>query len=100
MFMRKAVFCASIALSAIAMPAVAQVSMGIEIAPPPPRYEVVPAPREGYVWGPGYWRYENERHVWAPGQWQTARPGSVWVADHWESRDGRNFFIAGHWDRR
>ena len=99
MFMRKALLCASIALCTIAMPAAAQVSFSIEMAPPAPRYEVVPAPREGYAWAPGVWRYEEQRPVWAPGKWQEARPGSYWVADRWEARDGRHYYEPGRWER-
>ena len=38
-------------------PASAQVSFSLSVGTPPPpmRYEVVPAPRPGYVWAPGYW---------------------------------------------
>ena len=30
-------------------------------APPPPRFERRPAPRDGYVWGPGYWAWRPRR---------------------------------------
>src|SRR5258708_29078507 len=79
MFIRKAMLFASFALCAIAVPAGAQVGIGfsIGVAPPPPRYEVVPAPREGYYWAPGYWRWGEPRRspVWVEGSWGAARPG-------------------------
>jgi hypothetical protein len=58
------------------MPADAQVGVDISIGTPPlaPIYEVVPAPRVGYVW--------------APGRWIAARNGQHWVADHWVHVDG------------
>ena len=50
---------ALVALSALAMPAHAGVSVNVEIgvplAPPALVYERVPPPRVGYVWAPGYW---------------------------------------------
>src|SRR4029450_11502978 len=36
-------------------PANAQVNITFGSPPPPPRYEVVPAPRAGYVWAPGHY---------------------------------------------
>ena len=48
--------------------AMAQNQLGVSIvvgnAPPPPRFESVPAPRAGYVWAPGYWNWDGQRHVW------------------------------------
>ena len=81
----------------------AQVSVGggITIAPPPPRYEVVPAPRRGWVWIPGYWRWEPywHRHVWVPGTWVAARPGFRWYPGVW-IRHGPNWYWRdGYWGR-
>ena len=90
---------ALIALTPVAMRAAAQVNINIDIgaAPPAARYEAVPAPRPGYAWAPGYWRWEGQRHVWTQGRWLQERPGSYWVADRWEGRDGRHYYERGHW---
>src|SRR5262249_21456001 len=71
---------------AIVSPAAAQASLNISIGPPPPApvYEAVPAPRAGYVWAPGYYRYEGSRYVWTTGRWMAERPGYRWVPDRWE----------------
>ena len=55
---------------AMVTPAAAEVDLSVTIGtpPPPPRYEVIPAPRAGYVWAPGYWRWEGHRHAWMPGR--------------------------------
>lgn len=97
--MRKVLLCALIALSPAAMPAAAElnVSINLGVATPAPRYEVIPAPRSGYSWAPGYWQWEGERHVWAQGHWIEARSGSYWVADRWDARDGRHYYAPGHW---
>jgi WXXGXW repeat (2 copies) len=99
MFMRKVVVCTAIALSSIALPAAAQTVISIGVAPPAPRYEVVPAPRAGYVWGPGYWNYQNQKHVWTEGKWQEERRGSTWVANSWVEKDGRYSLEGGRWER-
>ncbi len=44
-------------------------------APPPVRYEVVPAMRVGYVWERGHWRWDHGRYVWIGGHWETERVG-------------------------
>ena len=75
MFMRNLLLCTMVATGSLTLPAAAQVNINIEIgvAPPPPRYEIVPAPRMGYNWAPGYWQWEGQRHVWASGRWMEAR---------------------------
>ena len=93
---------AAIFAPAAITPAAAQVGVNISIGTPPPApiYEAVPAPRIGYVWAPGFWRWEHERHVWAPGHWIEGRPGHRWVADHWvEGPHGGWHHETGHWDR-
>ncbi len=55
-------------------------------APPAVRYEAVPAPRVGYVWDHGHWRWDHGRYVWAAGHWQAERVGYHWVPGHWVAR--------------
>ena len=71
----------------------------VAIAPPAPIVETVPAPRYGYTWAPGYWRWSGHRHVWAHGYWVRAYPGRHWVAHHWERRGGGWYFVNGYWVR-
>ena len=77
----------------------APVGIDIRIGPPPPRVEVVPAPRRGYVWVPGYWGWRGNRHYWVGGTWVRERrgyayahPGWVQEGDHWR-------FNRGGWNR-
>jgi hypothetical protein len=83
-------------------PADAQVSITFG-APPPPRYEVAPAPRTGYVWAPGHYQLVNDQYVWVPGQWMTARPGYRYVPSNWERAyvSGREQwrYVPSRWDR-
>ncbi|QNK00660.1 YXWGXW repeat-containing protein [Dyella telluris] len=65
------------------------VSVAVGVAPPPPRVEEVPPPRAGYVWSPGYWRWDGRQHLWVTGSWVRVRPGYVYRPGHWEhARDG------------
>ena len=78
----------AIVAPALLSPAAAQINITLG-APPAPQYELVPAPRPGYAWAPGYWNLENNQHVWAPGRWMEARADQHWTADRWESyREG------------
>jgi len=75
MAMRNRILLAAIAVSAAmaSLPVAARAIIDIEIAPPAPRVEVVPPPRVGYAWTPGYWRWNGRRHVWINGVWVPAR---------------------------
>lgn len=68
-------------------------------APPPPRYEVVPAPRRGMVWVPGHWEWRGHRHVWMSGYWTKMRPGYHYRPAQWHEREGRWYMQPGGWDR-
>jgi hypothetical protein len=68
-------------------------------APPPPRDEVVPAPRHGYVWAAGHWEWKHNRHTWVPGSWIRARKGYVYHAPTWEERNGSWHMRRGSWAR-
>nr|AUN35576.1 putative lipoprotein [uncultured bacterium] len=82
-----------------AVPAFAAVDVYVDVAPPAPRHEVVPAPRHGYIWQPGYWDYDHGRHAWHKGYWVKERRGYYWHPARWEERNGRYHFVKGRWDR-
>jgi len=85
-------------------PAAAQASMSVGLTigtpPPAPVYEVVPAPRVGYAWAPGFWHWEGSRHVWHAGYWMPERRGYNWVPDRWAQVHGGWHHEQGHWDRQ
>ena len=97
--MKKTLIAALLAssLAAFAVPAAAEIY--VNIAPPAPRYEVVPAPRAGYVWAPGYWDWRGNRHVWIRGHWERERHGYYWHPNRWIERDGHWVLEKGRWDR-
>ena len=61
------------------------------------RVEVVPAPRVGYVWDKGHWRWDHGRYVWVAGHWQAERVGYHWVPGHWVAHGPNWRWVPGHW---
>jgi hypothetical protein len=71
----------------------------VRIGPPPARVERrVVAPGRGYVWIPGYHRWDGAAYIWAPGRWELPpRPYARWVSHHWVHRRGGWVLVEGHW---
>ncbi len=97
---------AAVTLGAVAIPAISEAHADIRVyvAPPPLRYEVVPQPRYGYVWTPGYWDWRHHhrhgyRHVWIDGYWVTERRGYYYQPHRWVQRDGYWYSERARWDR-
>jgi hypothetical protein len=70
--------------------------------PPPAAIdEPVPAAREGYVWVPGYWRWNSKKrtHDWVKGRWIKERRGWHYVPEEWVDIGNRWQFNPGHWAR-
>jgi hypothetical protein len=86
------------AMGTFSVPAQAQLYVGI--APPAARVEVVPAPRTGYTWAPGYWDWRADRYAWVSGHWEADRPGYAYVAPTWVERNGRWYMEHNGWARR
>ena len=101
MSIRTAVLCLALGISANLAPAVSFASgyVEVEVAPPPPREEVIPAARVGYVWAPGYWEWRGNEHIWVSGHYIRERHGHHWIAAHWNHEGERYRFEVGHWDR-
>ena len=96
---RKILLAAVLATSigTIAIPAESAVI--VRVAPPPPREEVVPSPRRGYVWSEGHWEWRGNKHQWARGTWVKERRGYRYNQPTWVERDGRHHFERGGWRR-
>lgn len=73
----------------------------VEIAPPPPQYEVIPvAPVAGWIWIGGHWSWQASRHVWIGGRWAAPLPGHVWVGPRWVQVHPRGWrYHGGYWRR-
>ena len=88
-----------VAFALLSTPAHARVDLFLNVAPPEPQVEVVPPPRSGYVWAPGFWEWRGHHHVWVEGHWVRARVGYHWLPDRWD-RDGERWhYFRGHWER-
>ncbi len=100
---KHALFAALVAstLATAALPSTAATSVVIAIGPPAPLVEVVPAPRRGYEWSPGYWNWSarHHRHQWVAGSWMRGRPGYVYAPPTWVERGGRWEQRRGAWSR-
>ena len=89
-------------LGTISLPTIAssQVSVYFNVAPPPVRYEAVPAPRPGYLWAPGYWNAKNNHHVWQAGHWERERKGYYYAQPAWTEHDNNKWQLQhGHWNK-
>jgi len=71
----------------------------IRIGPPQHAPEVIVAsPHEGWVYQPGYQRYDGDHYVWVGGTWvEPPHSNAHWVAGHWSSHDGVWVWTEGHW---
>ena len=87
------------ALGTFAVPAAARTEVILNFGPPPVRYEVVPAPRVGHVWVPGFWEWRGHHHVWVRGHWLRERRGYYYTPARWVERDGRWVYYGGAWSR-
>jgi hypothetical protein len=79
----------------------APAQVAIRIGPPPPVVErVPPPPHPGWVWHPGYHRWDGGRYVWVPGSYyQPPYAGARWVPGHWRNGPGGYVWVEGHWRR-
>ena len=98
-FIMGAMVASAIVASASSKPVRADTDVYLNFGPPAVRYEAIPAPRHGYVWAPGYYRWEGGRHIWTPGRWMAERVGYRWVPDRWEQGSNGWSYVAGRWDR-
>ncbi|ACI50243.1 conserved hypothetical protein [Gluconacetobacter diazotrophicus PA1 5] len=64
---------------------------------PPPRAEVVPPPRRGWVWQQGGWDWGNGGYVWVPGRYVRYGRHGGWGAGRWEQRGPRWVWVRPGW---
>lgn len=99
----KTLLAAVVLAAGLAAPLLSQadrLAVDIDIGPPAPVVEAPPPPPQpGYVWAPGFYRWDGGRHVWVPGRYIAPHPGHHWVADHWEPRGPHYHYVPGHWAR-
>jgi hypothetical protein len=99
--MRKQLLTAAFAAVLAASTAIAGAQVYVRVGPPAPRHEVVPvAPHPGWVWQPGYHRWDGAHYVWVPGAY-AAPPyeHARWIPGHWANGPRGYYWIEGHWVR-
>ena len=67
---------------------------------PPARYYDVRgyAPGPGYVWVPGYQRWDGRGYLWTPGRWaMPPRPRAAWQPGGWRHDRRGWFWVEGRW---
>ena len=99
--MRKLILGSLIAatLAGVSIPAAARTNVDfyVNVAPPVAPVEVVPAPRYGHAWVPGYYDWRYNRYHWVRGHYVHHRPGYVYEPVRWTHRDGRYYYSRGGW---
>jgi hypothetical protein len=99
--MRKPIIASFVAaaLGGVAIPAAARTNVDffVNIGPPAVYHEVVPAPRAGFIWVPGYWDWRYGRYHWVGGHWLRHRPGYYYDPVRWHYRDGRYYHRSARW---
>jgi hypothetical protein len=89
------------ALAFISSPAFAQVSISIDVAPPPLIVEdQPPVPDDGYIWTPGYWAYDEDQgsYYWVDGAWvQPPEVGLYWTPNYWGWNGNAYVYYPGYW---
>jgi hypothetical protein len=94
-----AVLAAASAGAFVPMAANAQTYTIVRVAPPAPVQEVVPAPRQGWVWAPGYYDYRGNQYVWVEGHWMRERHGQQWREARWVETPNGWRRVGGNWER-
>ena len=77
----------------------AKTDISVGIPPPAVIVEAEPKHHVGYVWIPGYWRWNGISHVWVKGHLVTNRRGYHYIPEHWIETNGRWVFHPGQWER-
>ena len=71
----------------------------VRVGPPAPVYErSIASPGPGYVWVPGYYRWDGRAYNWAPGTWvRPPRARARWVPGHWVQTRRGWYYVDGRW---
>jgi hypothetical protein len=71
----------------------------VRVGPPAPIVETaIVAPGPGYIWTPGFYRWDGAAYLWLPGRYvRPPRPRAAWVPGHWVRERHGWYFVDGHW---
>ena len=96
---RKTILAAILAASFASFSTLANAAVFVQVAPPPPRAEVIPQHRPGHVWVAGHWVWRNQHHQWVRGTWIRERRGYQYNQPTWTQRNGGWYMERGGWKR-
>jgi WXXGXW repeat (2 copies) len=95
------VFASTVVLSGmlVVAPASASTRVYVRIGPPAPVVErVAVAPGPGYVWVPGFYRWDGRHNLWVAGHHvRPPRARAVWVPGHWVHAHQGWYWTDGRW---
>jgi WXXGXW repeat (2 copies) len=97
-FFTIAVFAVSLTAAACAS-AAPRGRVYVRVGPPAPIVETrVVSPGPGFVWVPGFYRWQRAGYVWVPGRWdRPPRARAVWVPARWVHARRGWYLVEGHW---
>jgi hypothetical protein len=61
--------------------------------------QAAPAPREGYIWAPGYCNWNGNKHVWTEGHWERSRAGYEYDRPEWHQEGDKWRMKKGGWKK-
>ena len=97
-WLRPLAIAAIVATTALAAQAAKFVTEVVTTQPPAPVVETVTvAPHPGWVWRPGYYKWEGHKYVWTGGEWVAPHPGYHWQPHTWV-KEGKGWRLReGEW---
>jgi YXWGXW repeat-containing protein len=71
----------------------------VRVGPPTPIVEArIVAPGAGYVWVPGFYRWDGRDYLWVAGHYELPpRTRARFVEGHWAHDRQGWYFVEGHW---
>ena len=71
----------------------------VRVGPPAPIVETrIAAPGPGYVWVPGFYRWEGRDYLWVAGHYELPpRARARFVQGHWQHDRQGWYYVEGRW---
>jgi hypothetical protein len=100
-FLRNAVLTGALLAPCAMASADVRVNVYVPVGPPLAVYEARPRPpATGYVWIPGYHRWNGGSYFWVSGRWeQPPHAHSRYVKGRWRKNTHGYYWVDGYWYR-
>ena len=87
-----------IVLSAVPIPSLAQLYVGISAPPLLPSYQQPQLTVQNQIWTPGYWAWGQGGYYWVPGTWaQPPSNGLMYTPGYWAAAQNGYQYNQGYW---